>query len=222
MFFVVLWSQTYHAIVIAIALLRRNLSGHPLKIDGEQRSLKHFSSDCYEQRLKIIIQIDKSFASTSHHRTLERTMKEILLTWRPRHEGWDGKNETIWKIKFHCWICVSSFFSDVFSSSYLGVYLLERGWIASESLLTKLHTILVQRRCYCCCRVWEKNVSVGFIILRVRAFVPQGGGGSVAAYQFIFNFINFNLIFNDSWFFRSADKSVAKIDSINIDTSNGH
>lgn len=113
-------------------------------------------------------------------------------------------------------------FSDVFSSSYLGVYLLERGRIASESLLTKLHTILVQRRCCCCCRVWEKNVSAGFIILRVWSFVLQGGGESVAAYQFIFNFINFNLIFNDSWFFRFADKSVAKIDSINIDTSNGH
>lgn len=86
-------------------------------------------------------------------------------------------------------------FSDVFSSSYLGVYLLERGRIASESLLTKLHTILVQRRC-CWRRVWEKNVSVGFIILRVWAGVRRdvgvGGGGSISIYiqfhQLQFNF----------------------------------
>lgn len=144
---------------------KKYFSDHPLRIDAEQRSLKHFSSDCYKQRLKIIIQIDKSFASTSHHRTLKRTMKEILLTWRPDTEGWDGKNETIWKIKFHCWICVSSFFSDVFSSSREFICWNGRRR-ASESLLTKLHTILVQRRC---CRVWEKNFSVGFIILRVWA-----------------------------------------------------
>lgn len=110
------------------------------------------------------------------------------------------KNETIWKIKFHCWISSSSYFGYVFSLSTSDVI------VQKESLLTKL----------------QKCFHSSPFFLPFSSFLHDAsvllGRGSMRRRD-INLFVEFNLIFDGSWFHPLC---VAKIDSINIDTSNGH